>query len=394
MRKLAKFISAAALAGLVITAYDNASALVSPRGTDTTFEALTWNVKDFPYSGFRTIDTLAILINDLDIDMIAFQEISDTVAFRGLLTRLPGWAGVYAPYDYNSGSYLKTAVIWRTDRATVNYIDQLFIGYSYQFPRPPIHVYVTVNYGGAQFDFHLISMHLKAMGDEESEQRRRAAIIMLKAYLDANVPAAPDHDWMVVGDWNDELDDPQGDNVFWPLLTDSLDYRFLTLPLAGNDYWASYPSWPSMLDHILIVSDSYTEYGNGTTITLRLDDEYPNYPNRISDHRPVMSIFAGNTTAVYDEPLPMQLGLSTVYPNPFNGSAIISFSLREAARVTIEIYDLLGRRVAQVTDRAFPAGRNNVTVDAAALGFNNSAVYFYRIEAGQYRSSGKMALLK
>jgi len=391
MRTLNKYAIAAMTVAISICAYTGAYSLVAPRGTDTTFEVVTWNVHEFPGSGFRTIDTLAILINDLDIDMIAFQEIADTVSFRGLLTRLPGWAGVYAPYDYPSTPYIKTAVIWRTDRATVNYIEQLFTGYSYQFPRPPIHVYATVNCGGGQFDFHLIDMHLKALSDQESQARRRAAILMLKAYLDVNVPAAPDHDWMVVGDWNDELEDPQSENVFWPLLIDSLDYRFLTLPMAGIPYWSSYPSLSSLIDHIMIASDANLEYDGGTTITLRLDDEYGNYSYRISDHRPVMAMFAGHPTSAYDEPLPSMPELLTVYPNPFNSSANIIVELPYASHVRIDIFDILGRNRWVVAHGDFQAGSHRFSV---AAGQWSSGVYFAVLQTNDYRSIVKMILLK
>jgi hypothetical protein len=384
------FLLVALLASAPATAQPDTCFNITPRGTDTTFEVLTWNVIQLQ-NDFRRLDTLAILIQNLDIDMVAFQEIADTLAFRGLLARLPGWNGVYAPYDYPSTPYIKTGVIWRTDRATVNYIEQLFVGYSYQFPRPPIHVFATVNCGGGQFDFHLIDMHLKALSDEESQQRRRAAVLMLKAYLDVNVPAAPDHDWLVVGDWNDELDDPQSENVFWPLLTDSLDYRFLTFWMAGNNYWASYPSWPSLLDHIMIVSDVNAEYGNGTTVTLRLDDEYCNYLNRISDHRPVMALFAGHPTSAVEEPLPATPGLLTVYPNPFNGSTNINFDLAKPSQIKIGIFDILGRNRGAIADGEYAAGSHRVALDASAW---PSGVYFAVLQAGETRSVARMTLLK
>jgi endonuclease/exonuclease/phosphatase family metal-dependent hydrolase len=381
-----------AMAGLLCLISDS-YALVAPRGTDSTFEILTWNTHEFPGTGFRTIDTLAILINDLDIDMVALQEIEDTVSFRGLLARLPGWDGVYAPYDYyyQGIPYMKTAVIWRTDRASVNYIEQLFIGYEYQFPRPPIHVYATVNCGGGQFDFNLIVMHLKALTDEESQQRRRAAILMLKAYLDNNVPSAPDRDWVLVGDWNDELEDPQSDNVFWPLLTDSLDYRFLTLPMAGIPHWASYPYFSSLIDHIMITTETNDEYANGTTITLRLDDEYGNYAYRISDHRPVMSMFAGNPTSAIDAPLPAKPGLFTVYPNPFNSSAEINFELTTSSYVKLDIFDILGRKRATVVNGNFAEGNHSLSIDARDW---PSGVYFAVFNTNDSRFITRMTLLK
>jgi len=387
-----------ALTALVLSSVDiHAQPLVNPRGTDSTFEVLTWNVHEFPGTGYRTIDTLAVLILDLDIDMVAFQEIGDTISFGRLLDTLTvrdtlaDWDGVFAPYDYPGTPYLKTAVIWRTDRAAVNYIEQLFVGYQYQFPRPPIHVYATVSIGQSEFDFHLINLHLKALSDQESEQRRRAGILMLKAYLDNTVPDAPDQDWLVAGDWNDELDDPQGDNVFWPLLTDSTDYRFLTLPMAGDPYWGSYPSFGSLIDHIMITSDANIEYSNGTTITLRLDDEYSNYIYRISDHRPVMSMFTGYPTSVYEDQLPSKHGLMTIYPNPFNANAILSFDLLVDSRVRLEIFDILGKKRITLVDSELRTGNHRLSLAAASW---PSGIYFAALQIDQFRTFEKLTLIK
>lgn len=81
------------------------------------------------------------------------------------------------------------------------------------------------------------------------------------------------------------------------------------------------------------------------------------------------------------------------YPNPFNAQALISFDLREASRVKITVYDILGQRVATLVNQDYPAGQNEVIFDMNKVS-GSSAVYFYRVEAGQYSTTGKMTLLK
>lgn len=368
--------------------------LVQPRGTDSTFDFLTWNIHEFPgLVPFRTIDTLAALVRDLDVDMIAFQEVSDTNAFYQLLGQLPGWNGLFAPDEYPDGAYHKTAVIWRTDRASVTWVEQLFVGYPFQFPRPPIHVTGSVQFSQYQFDFNLIVLHLKASHDNESRIRRRAAIVMLKAYLDNTIPNAPDQDWIVAGDYNDELEDPENENVFWPLLTDSLDYRFLTLPMAGDPYWSSYPFLNSLIDHIMISSYANEDYGGGRTITLRLDDEYSNYHNRISDHRPVMAQFSGYYTSVADSdpPLPNRDRILGAFPNPFNGSVNLALALPHAGDYRLEIYDILGRHISTVLNDYYPAGRYQAPVNADNWG---SGIFFVRLVGGGSDETLKLILLK
>ena len=309
------------------------------------------------------------------------------------MSQLPGWDGLYSTDDYGNGTYQKTAVIWRTDRANINYIEALFPDNWYQFPRPPLHVYGDITFGGHQFDFHLIVLHLKAGSTNDDWLRRRAGVIMLKSYLDNTVPGSDDQDWIVLGDWNDELEDPEDDNVFWPLLEDSTDYTFLTLPLAGIPYWASYPYFNSLIDHIMITSDALAEYGNGNTITLRIDDEYSNYSYRISDHRPVMSQFDPVVSSVDDdhEIAPSSFEIMDIYPNPFNSSTVVSVTLEDAAYLKLVVYDILGREIATVMDGYYSEGTHLMQ-----LGEPNwiSGVYFVRLTSGDYNQTKKMVLLK
>jgi hypothetical protein len=70
--------------------------------------------------------------------------------------------------------------------------------------------------------------------------------------------------------------------------------------------------------------------------------------------------------------------LSQNYPNPFNPSTVISYSLPEEAKVKIEIYNLLGQKVAALVDAVEVAGNHSVTWDAHNF---SSGIYYYRIKA-------------
>ncbi|MCP4581131.1 MAG: T9SS type A sorting domain-containing protein [candidate division Zixibacteria bacterium] len=382
-----RFYVIAAIAALIVIQAATAFAIVEPRGTEETFDIATWNVEQFPKRGQRTIDTLAILINDLELDLIAMQEITDTLAFRDLVSQLDGWEGLYSP-DYSG---LKTGVLYRTDQVTVVSWEPIFWNEGWEFPRPPIRLTIEVELPSGRFDFFLIVMHLKAMSDETSQERRRLAILMLKDYLDELVPYLPEQDWLIVGDWNDQLDDPEADNVFWPLLQDDL-YHFLTLPMAGNPYWSSYPYLNSLIDHIMVTTDALDEYGlDGLTETLRLDDDYSNYDYVISDHRPVMSQFTDLPTTIDDEtPLPTDFGL-TSYPNPFNASANIAFSLENSSSARIDIYDCLGRHQQTLIDKHLQAGHYSAKFNADDL---PSGMYFAKLTTGDRTAVIKLNLIK
>jgi len=90
--------------------------------------------------------------------------------------------------------------------------------------------------------------------------------------------------------------------------------------------------------------------------------------------------------------LPMSSRINaSLSPNPFNPTTTIRFALPHAGFLKLEIYDVAGRLVEQLTDGWREAGTHEVTFDGSSL---PSAVYVYRIEAGDLRASGKMLLLK
>ena len=89
--------------------------------------------------------------------------------------------------------------------------------------------------------------------------------------------------------------------------------------------------------------------------------------------------------------IPKSINLSQNYPNPFNTSTAISYTLPCQSDVTIDIYDILGRKVETLVSRHQPAGYHRVIWDAEGL---SSGMYFYKIQAGDYLGTKKMVLLR
>jgi hypothetical protein len=88
---------------------------------------------------------------------------------------------------------------------------------------------------------------------------------------------------------------------------------------------------------------------------------------------------------------PASFNLIGAYPNPFNPSTTISFTLPEAQRVTLNVFDISGRQVAQLVNGQRDAGTHRVNFDGSNL---SSGVYLYTLSAGQNLTTGKMALVK
>ena len=89
--------------------------------------------------------------------------------------------------------------------------------------------------------------------------------------------------------------------------------------------------------------------------------------------------------------LPTSYGLEQNYPNPFNPLTHIVFDLPQGSNVRLAVYDLTGRKVADLVNGYKEAGRYSVAFDASRLA---SGMYVYRLEAGKYSAVRRMLLMK
>jgi len=97
-------------------------------------------------------------------------------------------------------------------------------------------------------------------------------------------------------------------------------------------------------------------------------------------------------TGVKREPLVSKsFELFANYPNPFNPATTIKFSIPSESHVSLTVYIILGREVAQLISEKLSAGIHTITWDASGFA---SGVYFYRLNAGQYTAAKKLTLLK
>ncbi len=92
-----------------------------------------------------------------------------------------------------------------------------------------------------------------------------------------------------------------------------------------------------------------------------------------------------------DELIPNDFVLEQNYPNPFNPTTIIRFGLPQQSKVTLKVYNVLGREVATLVDQVRPAGYHLVHWNAGHLA---SGFYFTRMEAGSKVLLNKMLLVK
>ena len=89
--------------------------------------------------------------------------------------------------------------------------------------------------------------------------------------------------------------------------------------------------------------------------------------------------------------LPTNFYLSQNFPNPFNPSTTIGYQLAQGSKVTLKVYNVLGKEILTLIDEYKPRGRYEKEFSAVKL---PSGVYFYQLSAGSFVETKKMLLIK
>ena len=93
----------------------------------------------------------------------------------------------------------------------------------------------------------------------------------------------------------------------------------------------------------------------------------------------------------YSNDNPINFILWNAYPNPFNPTTKIKYTIPEMSFLTLKVYDVLGNEVAILVNEEKPAGSYEVEFDGKNL---TSGIYFYKLQAGNFVETRKMILLK
>ena len=259
-------------------------------GSSQSLDVMTWNVENYP-KHTQTNSYLIDIINQINIDIISFQEIENQNAFNNLINQLDGnWVGYRADPGSNWGE-LSYAI--NLDEIVINNIYNILSEDAYFFAYREPYVVEFTHQG---IDYIIINNHFKCCGDEyldlnntsDEEYRRLIASQLLEEYIDENLGSER---VIVLGDLNDSLTDNQSNNVFWGFLN-SDNFLFADYDIADgpSNNW-SYPTWPSHIDHIIITDELFSDFENSDVLTFKVDDYlsggWNSYENYISDHRPV-----------------------------------------------------------------------------------------------------------
>jgi len=187
-------------------------------------------------------------------------------------------------------------------------------------------------------------------------------------------------------------------NLFMTVIDDyniGLDPRQVTFGSTNRSDHASFwdYNYPAILG-IEDFSDDFNPYYHTTNdIIANFDTSYFTYYVKAAIGAAATLAIPDTTVSIVDRPesLPSGFALHGNYPNPFNGATTISFTLTSKADIDLAVYDLLGRRVAQLYEGRLDGGSHRITWNAAEM---SSGIYFYRLRANGGENVGRMMLLK
>ncbi|MCH8557420.1 MAG: S8 family peptidase [Balneolia bacterium] len=112
---------------------------------------------------------------------------------------------------------------------------------------------------------------------------------------------------------------------------------------------------------------------------------------QLEESRFTLIIDPNVSTSVSEPELASGFSLNQNYPNPFNPTTLISYTIPEAGEVRLEVFNMLGQRVAVLVNELQQAGRFDVQFDASGF---SSGMYLYRLQTGTMVQTRKMVLVK
>lgn len=132
-------------------------------------------------------------------------------------------------------------------------------------------------------------------------------------------------------------------------------------------------------DNLLVMGLVMRQYSETTTPNIYLDEI------TFTESMPTSNELTGAE-------LPAEISLGSNFPNPFNPTTQIPFQLNSPSKVSIEVFDVMGRKVRTlINNQSFEAGTHTLSFDASGL---SSGIYFYRMRAGDFIKTRKLNLIK
>ena len=302
-----------------------------------TFDIVSYNIEFFgtdvkgsdnkefgPTDDALQIDNVAKVMNKLDADVYVVQEVSDEPSLDILIQKLningkifdkvisPTWSYSFDAPEPNFPPQ-KLVVIYNTQNTKVNKTRVMFQGLYdniragktmltnypggssssfFASGRLPFMVEIETTIAGVKKKMNIINIHARANSgtDISKYNMRKYDAELLKDSLDVHYPNA---DFMILGDYNDDVDTSVIDgnpSSYQKMVEDTDKYNTLTLDISKAGAFTS-PGFSSFLDHIIASNEWNDEYILNSAAVYDPRADINNYGNTTSDHFPVIARF-------------------------------------------------------------------------------------------------------
>lgn len=323
---------------------------------DATFDVVTWNIEWFGDPANATTPSADLqrkrvreMIQELDADVYAFQEITSIPAWNLLVAELQDYNGVLSPATSggasNYSSAQKLAFLYK--KATIDTLQTKVLLSNttadnlQDFPvantnlfwasgRYPFAMDITATIDGIKRDLTLVNIHGRSNGGGESEatpryQLRRYDVEVL---YDSLQEYYADRSVILLGDYNDDIlrtvaptNEPtvpdSGESSYIEFISDSVNYRGVSMPISKAGM-RSFVTRENMIDHVLINRNLFDDHILGAERVVIPYSSIPDFNTTTSDHFPVEARFLLSGESVLSAVTDMR-GSTMLYPNPSNG---------------------------------------------------------------------------
>jgi len=175
---------------------------------------------------------------------------------------------------------------------------------------------------------------------------------------------------------------------------------FIVCALGSMDATKAGSPWPGYIEKAVAYLQNQDNDANIGTYFFPFDPRWSKHPrvrhhlamgHNLADYLEEKMGWSTNVGYMDNTKTPKKFGLLQNYPNPFNPVTTIGYQIPSSGRVTLKVYDILGRTVAILVDEYKKTGRYNVMFDGTGI---SSGVYFYQLKSGSISAVKKLSLIK
>ena len=130
---------------------------------------------------------------------------------------------------------------------------------------------------------------------------------------------------------------------------------------------------------------------NNCSISISNNQLCPPYPSCVENYVGVQDTTNCGQVSITEQLLPITYNLSNPYPNPFNPTTTIEFSVLNSELVTIKVYDIIGNEINTIINNELLSGNHTINWNGSN---QPNGVYFIRMESGRFMDTKKVILLK